>query len=483
MNPSLAALIYVCGIAGLFYLDRDKTVRTSKALWLPVIYFWIIGSRSVSEWIGMSPSSGTNVQLEGSPLDAAVFAVLLAAAIGVSICRKRKTLLLLATNWPILIYFLYCLISVTWSDHPDVSFKRWIKATSDLAMALIVVTDGQPVVALKRLISRVGFILLPISLLFIKYYERLGRGFTPDGLPENTGITTNKNILGVVLLLISLGALWQIASLMRERGRSDRRRHLLAQSVLLAFGVVLLKMADSKTSFACFILGGCLIVATNLRVLRNRPARVQAICLSLVLLGTLTFLFKGSSNVASALGRNSTFSGRTEIWAVLIPSVPNPIIGAGFESFWISPGAEKVWSTLSGAGWWHPEILVTEAHNGYIEVYLNLGWIGIGLISSILITGYRRAIAAFRLNPSVGSLMLAYVMVSAVYSLTEAGFRMLDPIWLFLLLAIIGSSGVSLGFFGKLARKTASPGGISTLAADTNQVDTVGAASYKAVVS
>ena len=49
MNPTLALLICACGIAGLFYLDRDKTIRTSKALWLPVVYLWILGG-------GLSPS-------------------------------------------------------------------------------------------------------------------------------------------------------------------------------------------------------------------------------------------------------------------------------------------------------------------------------------------------------------------------------------------------------------------------------------------
>src|SRR6266851_5140493 len=123
MNSSVANLICACGIAGLFYLDRDRSVRTSKALWLPVVYLWIVGSRSVSVWLGVTPSNGTNVQLEGSPLDAAVFGVLLAGAIGVLIRRNRRTRTLLAANRPILIYFFYCLVSVAWSYYPDVAFK------------------------------------------------------------------------------------------------------------------------------------------------------------------------------------------------------------------------------------------------------------------------------------------------------------------------------------------------------------------------
>jgi hypothetical protein len=333
---------------------------------------------------------------------------------------------------------------VVWSYHPDVSLKRWIKALNDLVMGMIIVTDRQPIVAFKRLVSRVGFILLPASVLLIKY-TNLGRGFTPDGAPSNTGVTTNKNTLGVVLLVIGLGTLWHIVTLVRAKGRAIRRRHLIAQGVLFVFGIVLLKMANSATSTACFTLGGGLILATNHRAIRGRPARVQVLCLGLVLVGALTFLLAGHTDVASALGRSSTLSGRTEIWAALIPSASNPILGAGFEGFWISPDAQRFWSTLSHLGWWHPEILVPEAHNGYIEIFLNLGWVGLGLLSIVLISGYRRAVAAFRINPSVGSLTLAYIIASAVYSITEAGFRSLDPVWAFLLLAIMTSTGVTTG--------------------------------------
>jgi O-antigen ligase len=174
--------------------------------------------------------------------------------------------------------------------------------------------------------------------------------------------------------------------------------------------------------------------------------------------------------VAGALGRSSNLSGRTEIWAALIPAASNPILGAGFESFWISPDAARFWNTLGHLGWWHPEILVPEAHNGYIEIYLNLGWVGLGLISVILISGYRRAVSAFRMNPSVGSLMLAYVIVSAVYSITEAGFRSLDPIWAFLLLAIVTSTGVTTGLIREpQTQKRFSSAGYSSIASpETN---------------
>ena len=172
----------------------------------------------------MTPSGNTNVQLDGSPLDAAIFGILLVGAIGVLIRRRSKVGILLAANWPILIYLLFCLISVTWAYHPDVSLKRWIKSIGDPAMVLIIVTDAQPVAAFNRAISRVGFVLLPTSLLLIKYYGDLGRASSPDGGMNNTGVTTNKNTLGVVLLVISLGALWHLITIVRDKHRADRRR-------------------------------------------------------------------------------------------------------------------------------------------------------------------------------------------------------------------------------------------------------------------
>ena len=97
MNPSVASLICACVIAGLLYLDREKTVRTSRALWLPGLWIAIVGSRSLSEWLGLS--SPDNAQLDGSPVDAAAFGFLLAVAIVVLIRRKNATWTLLLANW------------------------------------------------------------------------------------------------------------------------------------------------------------------------------------------------------------------------------------------------------------------------------------------------------------------------------------------------------------------------------------------------
>jgi exopolysaccharide production protein ExoQ len=373
-------------------------------------------------------------------MDAAVFAALMVAGIIVLFFRRPKTAALLKVNGPVLIYLLYCLISVTWSPFPEPSFKRWTKDLGDVVMVLILVTDAQPISALRRLFSRLGFILFPASILLIRYTE-LGRNYDPDGVPMNTGVTTNKNTLGLIVFLVSLGALWNVRALLIDKKAPNRTRRLVAQVTLLTFGIVLLQMAHSATSVACFILGAGLLLATNLRAIRNRPARVHALSLVIILSGGLTVFSGGGSTVSNALGRGDKLSGRTDIWAAAIAAAGNPVIGTGFESFW-NANANKVARSLSLLGFLDMSDLVS-AHNGYIEVYLDLGLVGVCLIALILISGYRHASQAFRRDPELGSLILAYVATSIFYSITEVGFRVLGPSWIFLLLAVVSANGVA----------------------------------------
>jgi len=439
MGTTLAFIVCSIGIAGLFFLDRDNSSRTSKALWLPVIWLWIVGSRPVSMWLGVEGNTGDT--LNGSPTDAAVFMALLAIGLVVLLYRARKTSAYLAVNGAIILFFLYCLISVTWSPFPVPAFKRWAKAIGDLVMILVVLTDARPIEALRRLYSRVGFILFPYSVMMIRYCDT-GRLYDADGVPMDVGVTTNKNTLGLIVFVISLGVFWNVRWLFIYKDEPDRKRHLVAQCTLLTFGIALLQMAHSATSVICFILGAGLMLATSLDFIKKRPPRVLALSLGIVLVGGLGLLFGGGSAVSESLGRGAGLSGRGDIWAASLAAAGSPVVGAGFESFWNANGA-KVAHSLKLLG--YRDLSLNEAHNGYLEVYLELGAVGVCLLVLILINGYRYASKAFQRNPEFGSLMLACVATATFYSVTEAGFRMLTPSWISLLLGVVGSTGVACG--------------------------------------
>jgi O-antigen ligase len=369
--------------------------------------------------------------------DQLLAASLMLLGLVVLIVSRKKVMALLRASWPITLYFSFCLVSVVWSDFPLWGLKRWVRALGDVIMVLIVCTDSQPIAAFKRLISRVGFVLLPASVLLVRYYPVLGSGWDPWGQNRvELGVTTNKNVLGNLVYLIVLGALWRILSLVRDKEQPNRGHRLVAQCTLLAFGIYLLRMAHCATANACFILGVGLMLAISRPFFRRQPAAVHALVLTLVLVGGVGYLLGAKSAVTEALDRQPDLTGRTEIWRILIPMVPNPVGGAGFETFWIGPRVALAYSQIGGLD------AANEAHDGYIEVYLNLGLLGVGLIVVLLGQGYLKVVSAFRHDPALGGLLVAYLVTTITYNITEAGFRMLHLEWFFLLLSIMAASRI-----------------------------------------
>ena len=178
------------------------------------------------------------------------------------------------------------------------------------------------------------------------------------------------------------------------------------------------------------------MLAISLPFIRRRPAAVHALVLAILVVGSLTWLFGGRAAMTDALGRKPDFTGRAEIWRIVIPMGPSPIGGAGFETFWVGPRVAEIYSKVGGLQ------MTNEAHNGYIEVYLNLGVLGLGLIGLLLGQGYLKAVSLFRRDPALGGLLVAYVVTAAAYNVTEAGFRMLSLEWIFLLLSVMAANRV-----------------------------------------
>jgi len=406
----------------------------SHALWIPAAWLFSISSRPISSWLGMTPQLNSPTDyLDGSPIDRAVLTALLIAALLVVVSRMSKATPLLKKNAPILVFFLYCGISILWSDFAFVAFKRWTKSVGDLLMALIILTEPDPIEALKKLVTRLGFVLFPLSILLSKYYPTLGRRLTNSWTMETVGLSTQKNQLGVTCMIYGLVFLWIFCAVYRDREDPIRNRSLLAYGTILAMIVWLLHACNSLTSIAGLAMaGGVMWLASRPR----RTAVVHLLVLAVLGISLTALFFDPGGSLVGALGRDGTFSGRTEIWKLVLSIPTNPWVGTGFESFWLGNRAQALWDAL-------PNFPINEAHNGYVEVYLNLGWAGISLLGLVLLTGYTRVVAALREDPARGSLLLGLFLATLFESLTEAAFRMMSPAWFFLLLVIIASSEVT----------------------------------------
>jgi len=440
MPPAIATVVCISGIVGLFWLDRDKKARTSVALWIPVAWLSIACSRSVGQWLQVGPTmdsaNSTDAVLEGSPFDRLIFTGFLLVGLVVLANRRNRVERFLRANGPVLLFFAYCTVSIVWSDYPLVAFKRWTKAVGDLVMILIVLTDAQPMASFKRFLARPAFVLIPLSILFIKYYPDIGTAYGPWGGPRTlTGVTMNKNNLGAICLLFGLGALWRSLTAYEEPKAKGRMGRLVAHGVILAMVVWLLWTANSVTSSSCLLMASVLMLATKFRAVIRRPAVIHVVIAAMLVVSASIVFLGASPDALKAMGRNPTLTDRTEVWGWLFRLVQNPLLGTGFESFWLGPRLAKLWSIY----WWHPN----EAHNGYIEIYLNLGWLGIALLAVVIATGYRAISASYRRNMPLANLGLPLFLVGMTYNFTEAAFfKMLHPVWIFFLLAIVSASPV-----------------------------------------
>lgn len=429
MPPAVAAFVCAGIIIALFVFEAQGNAQTSSALWIPTVYLFVIASRPVSLWLNASNWTSFQDSSEANPIDAVFYFVLQVLSLGVLLMRWDAVSRLLGRTWPFLLFYGFCLVSLVWSDDPYVAFKRWVKLLGDLMMVLVVVTDPQPLNAIKRWFAWTGFLLLPLSLLFVKYYPDLGRGYDPwTGMQYFHGVSYNKNGLGVICLYWGIGFVWLLMSALKDLGRG--RRELVIAGVGLTLALQLLVMSSSATSLSCFLMGTILIVGVRARSIVRSAFLIHLAVMGMILV-PFTVLFLGTQTGAlEFLQRDSTLTGRTELWAAIFRIPINPLVGVGYESFWMGPRIKSLWQIF----WWRP----TQAHNGYIETYVNLGWTGLALLAVLLVASYQRAMQAVRRGAVWAGLALACVVVAIPYNFTEATFRMQNLPWIFLLMAGMG---------------------------------------------
>lgn len=439
---SVAGIILILAlIAALFYLDREKGVVTSHALWIPVLWILIVASRPVSMWLNVNRNVTLETQYtESSPIDAAYYGILILAAALVINKRWKYTRRLLQLNGPILLYFIYCAASISWADDPVIAIKRWVKALGEFLVIVVALSDPHPIVALKRVFARMSFLLIPLSILFIYFLPSMGTSYDPsDNKTIYFGVCTWKNQLGVLCLVGGLTSLWQLLDAYEWKGKPGRVRQIVAHGFICVASGWLIVKCDAMTSFSCYGLASLVLFMIMCTRLARRPSAVLP--LTAAATGVAVFALFFDSSMLHSIGRNSTLTGRTEIWAAVLAQHINPLIGTGFESFWMGTRMQSVWD-LSQVG-------IEEAHNGYLEFYLNLGWIGIALLGLLIVSGYRNALAIFRRNPQEGSIRIALFTAGLIFNCTEAGFRMMTIIWIGFLFAITDVPPQSAGIQGR----------------------------------
>lgn len=425
----LAIVVCLWVVVHCFRRDARENPDASPALWIPLAWMFLAGSRYVSSWLSLSSPGGSGSYDEGSPVDRVVFFALILLALIVLSRRRLEWGQILACNRLLAFYLFFCLVSVMWSDEPSIGFRRWVKDLGNPVMALVILTDPRPMVALGIVLRRLGYLLLPLSVLFIRHFPELGRDYHANGSPMYTGVGHQKNALGQMCLVIGTYIGWQIV-VNRATFLGWARGRRLRLWMLAAMVAWLLNMSNSQTSLATMLVVLTIFFLARCSFIVRQPTRLVLVLLgSAILLGSLEASFELKNQVLDLLGRDPSLTKRTDLWALLFELADSPVFGAGFMSFWSGERLNIIWQRLGTP--------VLQAHSGYIEQYLNLGYLGVGLIVMLMLKGVAGARSMARTDAPFAHLRLCFVVAAAIYNYTEAAFYGINNMWVLMLCGLI----------------------------------------------
>jgi O-antigen ligase len=414
MPSSIALLAYFLLV--VLFLHWSKDPKDSPALWLPVIWLFIVSSRLPSVWFGVSSAtSAVAATEEGNSLDRTVYLALLATALYVLARRKVHWSEFFARNLTLTSYLAFALISVIWSDYSFISFKRYVRDLNPYVMAFVVLSDPRPTRAISTVIRRVCYILLTLSLLLIKYFPAVGIVFNQwDGRPEYVGVGTGKNMLGKICMVSVLFFFWDTLGRWPERKSRTGRLILVTNITSILMALRLFMLFDSATSQGCLILGFMIVLLARSKLVKANPRLLTAgILVAITGYLLLASVFDLSEMFAGLMGRDPTLTGRTDIWKVLLQMQTNPLIGLGYASLW---AGDRMAAILRIAG----SNFVNETHNGYLEIYMTLGFVGLALCVVFLLAGFRKICRQISVFPHYAAFALALWVIVVIYNRTES---------------------------------------------------------------
>jgi exopolysaccharide production protein ExoQ len=433
MPPTVAALLF---FAFTVYADRVVRLQAptmSAATWIP--FFWIViaGSRPITAWLDPSGISDPSTLLEGSPVDRLLYQSLIALSVAVLIGRRMRMGDAVGSNLLLGGYFLYLLLGTLWSDYSEIALRRWVKDFGNILVLLVLVTERDQIAAARTVMVRVAVFVIPANVLLIKYFPEMARNYDfYTGRVFFTGAALDKNMLGMALVALLGFVGWAFLENMRTPRSRNRTIHQGVCLLLIGLAGWVLSIADSATAVACALTGAALHL-----VLMNAFARRHVVKIGVFgALAAVTIVATGLLDeimelVASSLGRDPSLTGRDAIWRILLLEDINPVLGAGSYTFWMPERSARL-----SEGYMAP---INSAHNGFLDVYLDSGLIGVGLLICVLLSGILRFARALRTEDSRWSAQsaLVFMIVCGVYASTEAIFNRLDLLWIGLLVCML----------------------------------------------
>jgi exopolysaccharide production protein ExoQ len=448
IHPELHSLV-LTPLANPAPIAEAPAVATSKPshwIWLPWIWLFIASTRSVDLWLmggSVDPATTDLMDLAGTQWDRLVLTTLIVLSLFVLYSRAERAKKILVRNKWLVVLFFYIALSILWSNFPDISFRRCLRSVGMLVVVLVALTERDPLDAIRALLRRVYFVHIPLSIAAIKYFRHIGVAYNWAGTEEMwTGLATHKNCLGQVAMCASLLCTWQIL-------QNWGKKKLTLDLLFLVLSLWVLRgspSSHSSTAILGFVASAAVLF--GLQFVKKRAARAKQIVLAAIVLFVLSIplvslAFEALDTTPAELvlettGRDITLTGRTNLWIdVLNNAKKNPVLGVGYGAFWVGHIGYNMyplssWSRVTPG--WRPN----QGHNGYIDVFVDLGVIGVILLLIILGSAFSGAFNDLSNNFEFARLRLALLVSIVINNAAEASFfKGTHALWFVFLLVCI----------------------------------------------
>jgi len=246
-------------------------------------------------------------------------------------------------------------------------------------------------------------------------------------------LATHKNTLGAVVMTSSVFFIWNIV-------RNWNKGRVIINVLYLLMSFALLLGSGSHTSIFVIFLG--MGVFTMLRRKRSNLRAAILFAGSIIIVVTCFALIFPTRPEAftqkmgwliGTSGRDSTLTGRTDLWYDMLQIASgHRFLGVGYGGFWIGdlgPG-NRLWESY----YWRPN----QGHNGYIDVYVELGAVGIALLIFVIFSVSRNIMMTLKADFEYGAFRMTFLIMLLVHNIGESSFlRGADGLWfMFLLIAL-----------------------------------------------
>ena len=344
-----------------------------------------------------------------------------------------------ATREPLLVLLVaLAVVSVLWSVAPEITLRRGVALLGTTLFGVYLAMRFSFREQLQLLAWTLGIAAL-FSLAFALALPAYGveSGARGDAL---RGIYNQKNVLGRIM---ALGAV--VFFFARANGV-----YRWLKFGALGLSLALLWFSDAKTALVILLVLS--ILFPFYRALREAYTLAVPIVIAGVLAGgsVLIWLANNSTVMFAALGRDTTLTGRTELWPIVLEMIAErPWLGYGYNAFWLGweGKSSQVWMTLTP---FVANFRPTHAHNGVLDLWLDLGFLGVLVFALVFVLTFGRAV---RLIGSTGAREgvwpLTYLTFMLLSGITYPIGLERNSIWWVLYVAIVISLAAQYGRFGQ----------------------------------